>query len=260
MKVGIFIKTGVKDKSVDDFINALNARNIENFILTDFSVRPDLIVVFGGDGTILAAAQRAMIDNVPIVAVNKGRLGFLSAYEPDEVKKLAGLIADNSLKFTERSVLAIKCKNEVFYALNDAVVERDKAFIGASVICKISLKIGGNSVYDLSSDGVIISTPTGSTAYSLSAGGVILAPDLKSFIVTPICSHSLSTRPIVYADETEAEITLIESSADCILSTDGRPVTKLTAGDSIKVYKSDKKLLLAEGEYNFYTKVKNKLG
>ena len=92
------------------------------------------------------------------------------------------------------------------------------------------LKIDGKPVYDLSSDGVIIATPTGSTAYSLSAGGVILTPELKSFIATPICSHSLSSRPIVYGDDVEAEITVLTGGADCILSCDGKPVEKVSGG------------------------------
>ncbi len=260
MKVGIYIKNGVEDESLKEFIKELDFYKIDNYIFSELEKNTDLIVVFGGDGTILAAAQFAVLSGVPIVAVNRGKLGFLSAYEPTEVKKLAKLISDNSLKFTKRSILELCLNGKNHYALNDVVVERDKAFVGASVTCKLSLDIGENSVYDLSSDGVIISTPTGSTAYSLSAGGVILAPDIKSFIATPICSHSLSTRPIVYADDSVSEITLNESSADCIVSVDGRPIGKLTAGDKISVKKSEITLLLAESEYNFYTKIKNKLG
>ena len=260
MKVGIFLKDGNKDECVKSFIKELTASKIESFIVEGDGNIPDIYVVFGGDGTILSAGYTALNNGVPMATVNMGTVGFLSGYEIKDAHLLAKEIADNKLTFSYRSALEIEYNGKKYTALNDAVIERNKAYKGQSVVSKLSLKIGGETVYDLSSDGVIIATPTGSTAYSLSAGGVILTPDLNSFIVTPICSHSLSTRPIVYNDSEEVEITVSNLGSDCILSCDGKPVEEIKGGDKVKIRKSEKKLALAEGNYDFFSKIKRKLG
>ena len=124
---------------------------------------------------------------------------------------------------------------------------------------KLDVSIDGQLVYNLSADGVIVATPTGSTAYSLSAGGVILAPDLKSFIVTPICSHALGTRPVVFNDESKLKITVGDNSCDCVLSVDGRPVEKLRANSFVTISKYVKSLKIVDNNSNFYKRLHCKL-
>ena len=145
-------------------------------------------------------------------------------------------------------------------ALNDVVVERTGLSESYAVIAKLEVEIGENPVYSLSSDGVLVATPTGSTAYSLSAGGVILDPDIDSFILTPICSHAFGTRPIVFPDRKEVKVRMLPSSGACVLTIDGKPLYKLSAGDEIVVRKYGKKLRLAErSDGNFYKRLRQKI-
>ena len=125
---------------------------------------------------------------------------------------------------------------------------------------RLFLSINNQDVCDYLADGIIISTPTGSTAYSLSAGGVILTPDLKSFIATPICSHSLYTRPIVYADNKKVRVTVRKNSCDCVLCVDGRGVKRLTAGDSVEIKKHKKSLKIVDCGEEFFNRLIKKLG
>lgn len=224
------------------------------------SEKPDLIAVFGGDGTILRIAPYAVENQIPIVAVNTGTVGFLSGYESKDLELCADDVKKGRLNVSERTVLKIACKGKEYLALNDAVIERDKARDGKAVVCKLSFSLDGKKIYDLSSDGVIISTPTGSTAYSLSAGGVILAPNIKSFIATPICSHSLGIRPVVFDDQSVCEIEASPKSNDCILSVDGRYAERLESGEKAIVSKNVKRLKIIDNENDFYDRVHRKLG
>ena len=160
---------------------------------------------------------------------------------------------------SERSVLKVETGGRVYTALNDAVIERDRSIEGMTIVSKLDVSIDSQLVYNLSSDGVIISTPTGSTAYSLSAGGAVLTPDLKSFIVTPICSHSLGTRPVVYDDQKKLTVDVCKNSCDCVLSVDGEPVEKLKFSAEVTVSKYEKYLKIIDNNRNFYQKIHNKL-
>ena len=184
----------------------------------------------------------------------------MSSFELAELSSAVEYVVNGSYNISYRSTLKITYNNEDFFALNDAVIERDKAANETTVVSKLNLSVDGRSVYNLSADGIIIATPTGSTAYSLSAGGVILTPDLKSFIATPICSHSLNSRPVVYDDGKTAKITVLDSSCGCILSLDGRPVKKLVSGESVKVSKGEKTLKLIEKNDDFFDRLVRKLG
>lgn len=221
--------------------------------------KPDLIVVFGGDGTILSAAPHAVSMNVPILAINTGTVGFLSGYELGDMEKCVSDIKNKTFCISERTVLSVKIDDKEYIALNDAVVERDRSIEGMTIVSKLSVFINEQIVYKLSADGVIVSTPTGSTAYSLSAGGVVLTPDLSSFIVTPICPHSLGTRPIVYDDSATLRVIVGETSCDCVLSVDGKPVEKMPKGRSVTISKNVKTLKIADNNSNFYLRLYIKL-
>lgn len=229
------------------------------FRVGEADIVPDLIVVIGGDGTILRTAAYAVNTGAPILAINAGTVGFLSSYESGDVQKCVEDIKNGSLAISERSVLSVKSGENEYIALNDAVVERDRSIDGKTIVTKLDVSVDGQLVYNLSADGVIVATPTGSTAYSLSAGGVILAPDLKSFIVTPICSHALGTRPVVFNDESELGITVGDNSCDCVLSVDGRPVEKLGTNSSVTVSKHIKNLKIVDNNSNFYKRLHCKL-
>ena len=224
------------------------------------SEKPDIIAVFGGDGTVLKAARYATETSAAIFAVNTGTLGFLTGAEPDEIESAADAIKAGNYFVSERTTLRIQSGNDEYFALNDAVIERDKYVKDLSIIGKLRLSIDGTTVYDLRSDGVIISTPTGSTAYSLSAGGVIMTPDMNALIATPICSHSLTARPIIYPDKKSAMIEVLRGSSPCVLCVDGRSVKSLSFGDSVTVSKGEKTLKIIDIKRNFFEKIKNRLG
>ncbi len=258
--IAIFEKlNGNESKSFKSEFEKLIGNDFNCFSLENYGEKPDYIVVFGGDGTILKVAPKALELDVPIISVNAGTVGFLSGYEASDLKKCADDIKRNNLFVSERSVLKIETGGRVYTALNDAVIERDRSIEGMTIVSKLDVSIDSQLVYNLSSDGVIISTPTGSTAYSLSAGGAVLTPDLKSFIVTPICSHSLGTRPVVYDDQKKLIVDVCKNSCDCVLSVDGKPVEKLKFSAEVTVSKYEKYLKIIDNNRNFYQKIHNKL-
>ena len=146
-----------------------------------------------------------------------------------------------------------------YYALNEAIVERALSSSSMSGTAKLSLKINGNFVDKYSVDGLIVSTPRGSTAYSLSAGGAIMTPDISAFIVTPVCPHSLHNRPIVFSDNLNAEITLLDGTCKCGLFVDGKFIKTLKVGDKVNVCKSKRYVKFYSTEDNFFSKLLIKL-
>ena len=246
---------------ISNFQSLLEKHKIEYFNLSQECEKPDLIVVFGGDGTILANAKYATENDVPILAINVGTVGFLSSLEEKDLDSALNMILSGDLPLIEKTALKIKTSDgNEFFALNDAVIERQKDNDDVTVVSKLNFAIDGELVYKLSCDGLIISTPTGSTAYSLSAGGVILTPDLKSFIATPICSHSLYTRPIVFRDDKEVLVTVMKNSCSSILSVDGRCVKTLNRGDTVTITKHEKTLKIVDCCQNFFNRLVKKLG
>ncbi len=248
-----------ESKSFKDAFEKLLGNDFNCFSLENSNEKPDLIVVFGGDGTILKVAPKALELNVPILSVNTGTVGFLSGYESNDLEKCVDDIKNNKFLVSERSVLKVETNGKVYTALNDAVIERDRSIEGMTIVSKLDVSIDSQLVYNLSSDGVIVSTPTGSTAYSLSAGGAVLTPVLKSFIVTPICPHSLGTRPVVYDDQSRLTVKICHNSCDCVLSVDGKPVEKLGFSSEVTVSKYEKHLKIIDNNSNFYKKIHNKL-
>ncbi|MBE5742232.1 MAG: NAD(+)/NADH kinase [Clostridiales bacterium] len=262
MKIAITVnsKVGTKgETAVKKFKNLLEERKIEYF---DFEKgkKADILVVFGGDGTVLANAEYATATQTPILAINVGTVGYLAEFEEKDVENAVNLLLSGNFSFTEKSVLkVITSSGEEYVALNDAVLERGRFTDDITVVAKLSLKIDGYTVYDVSGDGIIIATPTGSTAYSLSSGGVILTPDLNSFIATPVCPHSLNAKPIVYRDDKRVDVSVLTNSCDCVLCIDGRCVKTLKRGESITVTKNDKTLKIIDSCENFYKKIIKKI-
>lgn len=265
MKIAICYNPKKTDKGYDETVlrlkSLLEDAKIEYFDLDKNSPKPDVIAVLGGDGTILANAQYATENDLPILAINVGTVGFLSSLEEKDLEIAVKMLSQGNFKLNEKTALMVSTSDgEKFFALNDAVIEREKITQDFTVVSKLDFAIDGNSVYKLSSDGIIISTPTGSTAYSLSAGGVVLTPDLDSFIATPICSHSLYTRPIVFRDDKQVSVTVMKNSCSSVLSVDGRGVKRLKVGDTVTVKKHSKKLKIVDCGEDFFNRLIRKLG
>ena len=220
----------------------------------------EFIVVVGGDGTILRIADRASLYHKPVLGVNCGTVGFMSEIEPDELE-LVKAVKASQYTLDERILLDISVKNRanqtVYHttALNDAVVT--KGFFNREIA--LSVHVDGQEVFRFSGDGVIIATPTGSTAYSLAAGGPILAPSSDCFAVTPICPHSLTVQSFVINAGSEVTILPDYTKHQVFLSPDG-DTYELREGDRVVVRKSERifSLLRIKGQ-GFYEIIRQKL-
>ncbi|MDD4839504.1 MAG: NAD(+)/NADH kinase [Clostridia bacterium] len=191
------------------------------------------IIVFGGDGTVLRAVSWASIVDIPILSVNLGDMGFLAELErtasPEEI-----LDAVKTYQIETRNLIEVTYgDNKKIIALNDVVLKSK----GTTPIY-VSAKIDGEALDRYRSDGVIVSTPTGSTAYSLSAGGPVLAPDLEAMVVIPICPHTLHSKPVVLSIESAVELILEKENESANLIVDGRLVTILCGQTKITILKS----------------------
>lgn len=196
--------------------------------------RSDLILVLGGDGTLLAAARNVESHNVPILAVNLGSLGFLTAVTVGELYDSLELVLDGKHQIDCRKMLQVQVIRAgnvagTYQALNDAVL--NKAAIAR--ILDFEAYVDGRFLTLFKADGVIVSTPTGSTAYSLAAGGPIIYPSVEAFIVTPICPHTLTNRPVVVPDRSRIEIVIKGEAESVFLTVDGQVGLSLHHEDRI---------------------------
>ena len=222
----------------------------------------DAVVVLGGDGTILESARRAASHGTYILGLNLGRLGYMAELELGEINKLERMVAGD-YRIETRSMINIEIvnvegsvrKNE--YALNDAVLSNGSI----SRIVDTELYEGGISIGNYRSDGMIISTPTGSTAYSLAAGGAIVDPRLNCLCVTPICPHSLTARPLIFSDSANIEIkNNCPREKTLFLTVDGRVNYELAIGERIRVTRSPLITnFIRLNEYSFYDRLRQKM-
>jgi NAD+ kinase len=196
----------------------------------------DFAVVFGGDGTILSAARDLSEADVPVIGVNVGKLGFLAEFSISELQELFDRITGADAIIEKRMILRCTIQrqgSELFAstAINDMVIAAGAPFS----MVDLKMAVDGASLAGCIGDGVIISTPTGSTAYNLSAGGPILSAGIEAVVISPICPHSLSFRPIVISADSEVEIEMIRVNDGTMLSLDGQVSQKLEQGDMVKV-------------------------
>ncbi|HTC63265.1 MAG TPA: NAD(+)/NADH kinase [Candidatus Saccharimonadales bacterium] len=221
----------------------------------------DLLIVLGGDGTLLSAARLAAERGVPILAVNLGGLGFLTTVSQDEIYSILEELFSGKHRVSERVMLEAEIiragsviRRQI--ALNDAVL--NKAALAR--IMDLELRVDGEYVTTYKSDGLILSTPTGSTAYSLAAGGPIVYPTVEAFVVSPICPHTLTNRPIVIPDSATIEIDFKAGDDAVFLTLDGQIGIELVRGDHIRVRKAEKKLMLVRpSKKTYYQILRNKL-
>jgi len=213
----------------------------------------DMIVVLGGDGTLLSIARLVGNHNVPIVGVNLGGLGFLTEIHLEELYPVLERVMRGDYETDEREVLIASVlrrgeKRAEFSVLNDAVINKG----ALARIIDLETSINGEYLVTFKSDGLILSTPTGSTAYNLSAGGPIVYPSLHCIIVTPICSHTLTNRPIVIPDEVIIRIVLKTHDQEVILTLDGQQGFALEYGDVVEVRKAPSRIYLVKSPYRHY--------
>ena len=218
----------------------------------------DAVVAFGGDGTILTAARMIEKDEIPLLGIKIRSLGFLAE---DNLERALNALFNGRCEIQERMRLEVKHGNtggkDKVTALNDIVIHG----VGLSRVLHIKISIGGTLLGEYLSDGVIISTPTGSTAYSLAAGGPIVTPvGMEAFVITPLCPHSLSVRPVVISGEESFNVKVIESAEKIFITIDGQETRELRVGETLDFCRSkiNTKLIVTEN-YNFYGLVRRKL-
>lgn len=212
------------------------SRKIEFVDRENFFTEPDVIVVLGGDGTILRAARRCAVSGVPILGINLGRVGYMAELELSELS-LLNKLSDDDYRLEKRMLLEADIDGERLFALNEAVLGGDSVF----KIVDIELLCDGKKLNRYRADGLIAATPTGSTAYSMSAGGSVVDPRLDAILVTPICSHSLSATPLVFSAEAELVMKNITARSEKLyLSVDGCETRELSYGEEVNIRRSDK--------------------
>lgn len=220
----------------------------------------DVLVILGGDGSVLASARLAAPNGIPLLAARFGGFGFLAEVEPPDLDAAVRRVLAGDYRIDERTMLRatlIRSGAEVgsSLALNDAVVTRG----ALSRVTRLRTETGSCYLATYSGDGVIVSTPTGSTAYALSAGGPLVPPTVPVFVITPICPHSLNARSVVLSDEQDVVLT-VESSDEAMLTADGQVGVHLQQHDVIRVRKADVKArLITFGESSFYDRLQTRL-
>ena len=228
---------------------------------TDFNGY-DFVISLGGDGTVLYAARNASKYGIPVFPVNLGEFGFIASVQPEDWQKELRIYLEGKAVFEKRSMLKVDVLREgkkVYssLSLNDAVISAER---GVSTIM-LSVKRNSLPLCRLKADGLICATPTGSTAYSAAAGGPIVSPEVEAFVLTPLNSFSLSSRPIVLSPDSNLEISIEKSRIKGIcLTVDGQEPFALNYGDIINISMNKKKALLVAGaEEKFYNALRSKL-
>ena len=278
-RVGIITKRGEPKivKAVSDLMKWLDEKEFTFFIenetasalklkgyqLKDIPARSDIIIVIGGDGTVLSAARQVGDRGIPILGINMGGLGFITELGKNEVRQNIKMIMSEECCFEERIMLladVYRGKKKIIQhnALNDVVLNKS----ALSRMFEVDINIDKQYVTTFRLDGLITSTPTGSTAHSLSAGGPILYPTLETFLMTPICPHTLTSRPIVLPDTFVIDIT-VKNGDDVYMTLDGQEGFPLKARDKVRIRKADYKikfLVLHDKDYFKLLRTKLKWG
>jgi NAD+ kinase len=274
-KAGIVIKPHAKDieKILKDLIDYFKKKNIASVLETvaaeklgqsggvtrsSLPEQVDLIIVLGGDGTLLSIAHLAAQKKVPVMGVNLGRLGFLTEVPLDEMLlTLDSYLEGNLSIISPRRLLLSETDKEEYYCLNDVVI--NKGALARMIQCRIW--INAKEVAVVRSDGLIIATPTGSTAYSLSAGGPIIQPNIPAIVIAPICPHTLSFRPMVISQDSKVRIQVLTGDEEVYLTIDGQRGQLIHIGDSIEIRCSDHELkLISSPKRNYFDLLQEKLG
>ena len=219
----------------------------------------DALVTLGGDGTLISAVRRSFDYDIPVLGIYAGNLGFLADVGMDELDRFVTGICEKKYRVDERSVLEAKVMKNgeemCIYAFNDIVLTRPSI----SNMINIETLVDGKAFNNYYGDGVIVSTPTGSTAYNLSAGGPVLFPLTEIFSLTPICPHSLTQRPVVLPGEFSIEMKTSDNRA--LIIVDGQDMHELQEGESIHIQLANKPArLIHREEFNYFDVLKEKLG
>jgi len=230
----------------------------QGFKRDELPSKVDLVVVLGGDGTLLSIAHLAAQRKIPVLGVNLGKLGFLTEVPLTEMYlTLDSFLAGDEKIVSPRRLLEATFKKQTYYCLNDVVI--NKGALARMIQCKIWIE--EKETATLRADGLIISTPTGSTAYSLAAGGPIIQPSIPAIVMAPICPHTLSFRPMVISSKLAIKVQLLTGGEEVYLTLDGQRGNPLVKDDVVEIRSSELVLeLISSPKRNYFDLVKEKLG
>ena len=276
-EIGILVKedlsNGIDNEALNLMINSISNLDInlyidkssnnknENFTALEhkeFVKKVDIVVVFGGDGTLLNAARKYLNYDIPILGINMGNVGFLTDISTDNFEKTIKEVLNGNYKIEERNLVSAKFGNNHLYGLNEVVIHS-----GAyAQLMRYRLNVNDKVVYEQRSDGLIIATPTGSTAYALSAGGPIIHPSLDVWTILPMLPQSLSSRPFVISTDEKVEMDLFEGpNENAKICVDGQDDIDIPYGEKILISKMEKTLKLVHPNDNdFFEACREKLG
>lgn len=265
MKVLIYDNKGkdVNGVCLKKLTNLLCDANIEYALLEDCDLNKnavaDAIFTIGGDGTILWLTEFSNRNEIPIIGINAGKLGFLSEFEIEDMNEAVNLFKEKLLGIDERLTLKVTVNGKSYHALNDAYVQRLYSKDIGCLTAELSVEIDGTEASKLTGDGVVVCTPTGSTAYSLSAGGPILSPKINALSITPIAAHGLSHRPIVFSADSICKLSLTGKALGTLF-VDGKYITEIKKGDVISIERANKYTkFLRKNDFDFYKRLSVKL-
>lgn len=278
MKIGIIGKRDTKEvySVVRDLIKWLEKKKIEFWVDEELAqhIRVnrffkqnnlpeeiELVVVFGGDGTFLNASQQVNKHNIPILGFNLGGLGFLTEFTVNEIFPIMEKIIEGDYEIEEREMVLASMvkpgeKPKEYHILNELVINNG----AISRIIDLAIFIDGNKITTFKADGVILATPTGSTAYSLSAGGPIAYPTLPVILITPICPHILTNRPLVVSNNMEIKVKVLTDNQNAYATLDGQETLTLGMNDEVILKKSKSKVKLIKSPFrDYFSILKTKL-
>jgi len=215
----------------------------------------DFLVTLGGDGTFLRTARHSR--GKPVIGVNLGGLGFLTVFRPEEIEEVIKDIKNNEYEIEERFAIKAIKRDKHFLALNDITI----ILTGSSRMINIEVRVNDELLYKFRGDGLIVSTPTGSTAYNLAAGGPILYPRMEVIAVTPICPHKLSMRPVILPSDVILNIQVSSKGEKMLLSADGQENINLTQNETIQIVPADEKIKIVKTKRTppYFSILRNKL-
>lgn len=274
-----FLIAANSDKDIDlslsnKIAEYLSEKNAESVIVSDVDrdydgihIREEFmngvqaVIVLGGDGTMLRAAHGIGMHNVPLLGINLGTLGFLTEVEEANVYKALDRLLNDDYRIEKRMMIEGRVRDKVYNSLNDIVISR----AGFSRIIGLNIYVNEQLLDTYEADGVIVSTPTGSTGYSLSAGGPIVSPKSKAIVVTPISPHSLTAKSVVFDSSDKIKVEIVKKrktqQTEAIVSFDGDNNMELSAGDIVSAGISSREIsLIKMYDVNFYSVLRDKIG
>lgn len=258
LKITPLLKRNLNNKRLVDFQNIKYYDNTEDMVKIS-----DIIITVGGDGTIISAASYSAKFDKPLLGINFGRVGFVATMEPDDIDRLSNLLT-GEYTTEKRMILKVTVENpklqkQIFLAINDAVISRGSL----SRMVDLSVSVNNEKINDYRADGIIFSTPTGSTAYSLSAGGPVVCPCMECILLTPICPHSLFSRSVIFTKNDVITVKAVSgngNASESVITIDGQYSLKLDDETIVKIERYEKSFNLISIEHkNFYTVLNEKL-